>query len=130
MNKEIDNRDLRFVIHEHIDSSPHFDLRLEMDNSLHCWVVPKGIPEEIGIKRLAIAVNNRSVNFIDFEGKLGGDEEGELKIWDTGYYTPESMGEKKLVFYLKGKKLHGKYVLLKTEGYQPDSWLIFKAKSE
>lgn len=122
----------RFVVHEHYATTHHFDFRLEMDGVLRSWVVPKGVPEEIGIKRLAILVEDHLLDYIDFEGEIedGNYGAGKVNIWDKGLYTLDSKQDEKLVFHLSGEKLTGKYVLLKTKGYQPNSWLIFKAKSE
>ena len=119
-----------FVIHKHFASHLHWDLRLEMNGVLKSWAVPKEPPAKKGIKRLAIQVEDHSLNYADFEGKIpeGNYGAGKVEIWDNGTYELISKDEKKIEFDLHGKKLKGKYVLVKTNfGKQKGkSWLFFK----
>src|SRR3990172_6045233 len=106
----------RFVIHKHKATHLHFDFRLEMDGVLKSWAVPKGVPEETGIKRLAIAVEDHQLDYIDFEGIIpeGQYGAGTVEIWDNGEYELESREKNKLVFILHGKKAcHGVYSVYK-----------------
>ena len=118
---------LRFVIQKHKATHLHFDFRLEMEGILKSWAVPKGVPEEAGIKRLAVAVEDHQLDYIDFEciipeGQYGA---GTVEIWDNGNYELESMGKRKIVFRLKGRKLKGRYAMIHTS---EKNWLIFKLK--
>jgi len=117
-----------FVIHEHHASHLHWDLRLEFDGVLKSWAVPKEPPAEDGIKRLAIQVEDHPLSYVDFEGTLpaGSYGAGLVKIWDSGGFSLLERDSKKIVFDLKGKKLHGAYCLLHTAG---KNWLFFKKKS-
>jgi len=117
----------RFVVHEHWASHHHFDFRLEMDNVLKSWAVPKGIPEEFGIRHLAIAVDDHPVDYINFEGEiLEGYGKGIVKIFDKGEYELIKKTEHSIMFELKGEKLKGKYKLLKYK--EPNQYLLFKIK--
>ena len=117
----------RFVIHKHKATHLHFDFRLEMEGVLKSWAVPKGVTEEVGTKRLAVAVEDHPLDYIDFEGIIpeGQYGAGTVEIWDNGEYELESMEREKVVFRLEGRKLKGRYVLIHTNG---KNWLIFKLK--
>lgn len=126
----------RFVVQEHNASHLHWDFRLEMAESLDSdvivlksWAVPKGIPEEVGEKRLAVEVEDHPVDYIDFEGEIpeGSYGAGTVKIWDSGKYEIIKRDEKVIEFTLDGKKAKGRYTLVKTRGYSgKNSWLIIK----
>jgi bifunctional non-homologous end joining protein LigD len=117
----------RFVVQEHHASHLHWDFRLEKDGVLKSWAVPKGVPEEESIKRLAIQVEDHELDYIDFEGTIpeGLYGAGEVKIWDKGTYKLESESPKRIVFELKGKRLKGKYSLVYLKEKQ---WLLIKMK--
>ena len=121
---------LKFVIHEHHASHLHWDLRLELDNILKSWAIPKELPLEKDIKRLAIAVEDHSLSYINFEGDIpeGHYGAGEVKIWDKGTFKLIERTPKKIQVEFKGKKLSGKYVLIKTDyGINPEkNWLFMK----
>lgn len=116
-----------FVIHKHKATHLHFDFRLEMEGVLKSWAVPKGVPEEAGIQRLAVAVEDHPLDYIGFEGIIpeGQYGAGTVEIWDDGNYELESMEKNKLVFILHGKKLKGRYAMIHTKD---KNWLVFKAK--
>ena len=120
---------MRFVIHEHHAARLHWDLRLELDGVLKSWAVPKEPPAVVGIKRLAIAVEDHPLGYIDFEGIIEeGYGKGAVKIWDEGTFTVDSRKQHKIVFFLYGKKLKGKFTLLRFAKAGENQWLLFKAR--
>lgn len=116
----------RFVVQEHHASHLHWDFRLEMDDVLKSWAVPKGVPEEPGVKRLAVEVEDHPVSYIGYEGTIpeGQYGAGEVKIWDHGTYTLTERGPNKIIFKLNGERLSGPYVLTRMKGGK--EWLIWK----
>jgi DNA ligase D-like protein (predicted 3'-phosphoesterase) len=115
----------RFVVQEHHARRLHWDFRLELDGVLKSWAVPKGIPEEPGVKRLAVPVDDHALDYIDFEGEIpeGQYGAGQVRIWDSGTYTLTERGSGKLHFTLSGSRLSGDYILTEMKDGQ---WLIFK----
>ena len=103
-----------FVIQKHQARNLHWDFRLEMDGVLKSWAVPKDPPTQIGLKRLAVQVEDHELDYADFKGDIPEGEygAGKVEIWDKGTYELLSKKEKKLVFMLDGDKLKGKYTLV------------------
>jgi bifunctional non-homologous end joining protein LigD len=118
----------RFVVQEHWASHHHFDFRLETAGVLKSWAVPKGVPEKTGLRRLAVQTEDHPVAYIDFAGKIpeGLYGAGTVKIFDKGKYKLIKKNKNRIIFELKGKKLKGKYTLIKFK--RPNQWLLFRIK--
>ena len=122
-----------YVIHEHSSRRLHWDLRLEKDGVLKSWAVPKEPPSEEGVKRLAVAVEDHPLGYGTFEGEIpaGNYGAGTVRIWDRGRYEPVELSEGKWVFRLLGRRLNGKYCLVRLRprpGEKTENWLFFKTK--
>ena len=56
------------MVQRHQARTLHYDFRLEKDGVFKSWAVPKGLPEEPGVQRLAIATEDHELAFGDFQG--------------------------------------------------------------
>lgn len=119
-----------FVIQEHDANHLHWDLRLEMGGVLKSWALPKEPPQDEGIKRLAIQVEDHPIDYASFEGIIpeGNYGAGTVKIWDKGEFILEDQDENRMVLELRGQKMKGKFVLVKTKYRGKSQWLFFKRK--
>jgi len=119
----------RFVVQEHHATRLHWDFRLELDGALKSWAVPKGPPEASGIRRLAVEVEDHPVDYITFEGTIPKGEYGggTVKIWDKGSFKLKRRTDNIYEFWLKGKKLNGRYALVRMKD---KNWLMIKGKDE
>jgi DNA ligase D-like protein (predicted 3'-phosphoesterase) len=122
--------DLRFVLHEHFAKHHHFDLRLEHDGVLKSWAVPKGLPEQSGERRLAIAVDDHPMDYISFEGTIPEGEygAGDVKIRDTGTYVPLVWDPDRREVVLHGGDFTGKYTIIRFRKGGENAWLILKSR--
>ena len=123
-----------FVVHKHAARQLHFDLRLEMDGVLKSWAVPKGPSYDMNDKRLAVKVEDHPIEYGDFEGIIpaGNYGAGGVIVWDRGEWVPledwrEGLEKGKLLFELRGHKLHGKWTLVKIKRSEKD-WLLIKER--
>lgn len=116
-----------FVVQKHSASHLHWDFRLEMDNVLKSWAVPKEPPKESGIKRLAIQVEDHPLEYAKFSGTIpeGSYGAGKVEIWDSGKFEIIDKKPNKIIFTLHGKKMKGEYVILQF-GKEKKNWLLFK----
>jgi bifunctional non-homologous end joining protein LigD len=138
---------LLFVVQKHHASHLHYDFRLELKGALKSWAVPKGPSMNPNDKRLAMLVEDHPFDYKDFEGVIpkGNYGAGTVIIWDQGTYEPaepaktKAENEKLLIkaFYsgqlkikLKGKKLKGEFVLVRSQGREENAWLLIKKKDE
>ena len=114
----------RFVVHEHHASRLHYDFRLEFEGVLKSWAVPKGPSMNPADKRLAVEVEDHSLEYIDFEGIIpeGNYGAGTVVIWDEGDYELVETTEKKISIILYGRRLRGGFSLnqLRPKGKGPE----------
>jgi DNA ligase D-like protein (predicted 3'-phosphoesterase) len=123
-----------FVVQEHWATAHHFDLRLEVDGVMRSWAVPKEPSMDPAEKRLAIEVEDHSVDYNDFEGEIDG---GKVVIWDRGTYEqggrvpwPEALERGHAVFVLHGEKLRGGFALQRTRPGAKPQWLLIKRRDD
>ena len=131
---------LRFVVQHHIARRDHFDFRLEWDGALLSWAVPKGPSYDTRDKRLAVQVEDHPLEYRNFEGIIPKGEYGggAVMLWDEGYWEPqadvdEGLSEGSLKFVLKGKRLKGKWALIRMKakaGEAAKNWLLLKEKDD
>jgi DNA ligase D-like protein (predicted 3'-phosphoesterase) len=123
--------ELRFVLHDHAAKHHHFDFRLERDGVLKSWAVPKGLPENAGERRLAIAVEDHALDYISFTGIIPEGEygAGTVAISDEGTYEALAWDNDRIEVILHGSRFKGKYVLVRFKKAGEKEWLVMKAKT-
>jgi len=130
-----------FCVQKHLASHLHYDLRLEHNGVLLSWAVPKGPSLDPSTKRLAMAVEDHPIEYGTFEGVIpSGYGAGIVMLWDVGPWVPEvddvdaALKKGDLKFTLKGYKLKGSWVLVRTKGKwaggSDRSWLLIKHRDE
>jgi len=131
-------KQLIFVVQKHAARRLHWDFRLEWQGTLRSWAVPKGPSLDPADKRLAVEVEDHPISYAKFagdipKGQYGG---GHVDIWDSGTWEPvgdfrKQLAKGHLEFLLHGKKLNGKWHLVRTrmQGKQPQ-WLLMKSSDE
>jgi bifunctional non-homologous end joining protein LigD len=132
---------LIYVVQKHRATNLHYDFRLEWHGTLLSWAVPKGPSLDPSVKRLAMQVEDHPTDYANFErvipqGEYGG---GTVMVWDKGTWEPEvedveaALQKGDLKFTLRGKKLKGSWVLVRTRGYgrsSDKSWLLIKHRDQ
>ena len=132
---------LAYVIQKHRATQLHYDFRLEFGGVLLSWAVPKGPSPDPSVKWLAMQVEDHPLEYANFEGVIPGGEYGggTVMVWDTGEWEPEvedvaaALQKGDLKFTLRGKKLHGSWVLVRTRGFgskADKSWLLIKHRDK
>jgi len=125
---------LVYAIQEHHASRLHYDLRLEDAGVLKSWAVPQVPPAEPGIKRLAVETEDHPLGYEEFQGTIPAGEygAGTVKIWDRGTYRPVEKAATKWVIEIAGRRLRGRYALVRIKAREGGSktWLFFKLKAE
>ncbi len=141
----------RYVVQKHRATRLHYDFRLEMDEVLKSWAVPKGPSLDPADKRLAMQVEDHPVSYFDFEGTIpeGNYGAGTVMVWDVGTWEPLSsqavngkylpgtdaeasamLSKGDFKIRLHGKRLKGDFALIHIKGRRPGSkgteWLLIK----
>ena len=130
-----------YLIQKHAARRLHFDFRLEHDGALLSWAVPKGPSFDTADKRLAVRTEDHPIEYGKFEGTIPEGEygAGTVMLWDTGTWEPEGdpdegLAKGKLAFRLFGKRLIGKWALVRLRASKRDkgkeNWLLIKERDD
>lgn len=132
---------LPFVIQKHAATRLHYDFRLGWHGVLKSWAVAKGPSYYTGDKRLAVQVEDHPMEYGGFEGAIpkGQYGGGTVMVWDQGAWEPQGDAEEgfktgRLKFVLHGRKLKGKWTLVRMGGHAAreakPNWLLIKEHDE
>lgn len=135
-----------FVIQKHSATNLHYDFRLEINDTLKSWSVPKGPSTDPAVKRMAIPTEDHPLAYADFEGTIPKGEYGggTVMIWDKGTIESnkkddagnlisleDSFKKGSIEVTLQGEKLHGGYNLIEMKGGKmKGNWLLMKQDDE
>jgi DNA ligase D-like protein (predicted 3'-phosphoesterase) len=108
-----------FVLHEHRRPRHHFDLRLEEGGVLRSWAVPRGLPQEPGDNRLAVAVPDHDLDHRFYQ-------DADKSIADSGWWEEHDRTERRLLFTLHGGGAARRYALIRTSR----DWLLHLTKDQ
>ena len=130
----------RYLIQKHDASRLHYDLRLELGGVLLSWAVTRGPSYDPRDKRLAVRTEDHPLDYGGFEGTIpkGQYGGGTVMLWDTGSWEPlgdpnQGLAKGKLAFWLHGKRLHGRWALVRMrprEREKNENWLLIKERDE
>jgi bifunctional non-homologous end joining protein LigD len=133
---------LHYLIQKHQATHLHYDFRLEWNGVLLSWAVPKAPSLDPSVKRLAMRTEDHPLEYGDFEGVIPAGEYGggTVMLWDKGTWIPEvsdvnsALKGGELKFTLRGRKLKGSWVLVRTRGYggnrSRSAWLLIKHRDQ
>jgi bifunctional non-homologous end joining protein LigD len=124
--------DPRFVVQKHRARTLHYDFRLERDGVFKSWAVPKGVPETLGPRHLAVQVPDHALEYGSFAGTIPKGEygAGTVEIWDEGTYELLEWADDSIGFVLHGNRFEGTYSLIRFARKGPRDWLIFRRRDE
>jgi len=114
----------RFTIQQHHARRLHHDVRFEQDGVLVSFAVPKRLPEEPGVRHLAVNTEDHPLDYLTFSGAIPAGEYGggEVRLFDLGTYEPLEVADGKLTVRLHGSRYQGaEYLLFRT---RDRDWLV------
>ena len=107
------------------------------------WAIPKGPSTDPDVKHLAVMTEDHPLDYAKFEGVIpeGNYGAGTVMVWDIGTYNnakeeygisiQQALKDGKIEVVLHGKKMHGKYALIRTKLHDDKkNWLFFKMKED
>jgi DNA ligase D-like protein (predicted 3'-phosphoesterase) len=117
----------RFVVQLHDATALHYDLRIQVGNGLRSWAVPRGPSLDPAARRLAVPVEDHTLDAGEFEGVHPGHRRGTgaVIIWDEGPADIVRDEPGHLSVTLQGHKLTGGFALTRTGERR---WILVKTR--
>lgn len=128
-----------FVVHQHDATHMHWDLRLEIGGVLASFAIPKGPTLHPDARHFAAHTEDHPIEYLDFEAVIpdGNYGAGPMICWDFGAVryldacAEDGLRDGKLHFSLEGRKLLGRFGLVRTKakgkkGELGSEWLLLK----
>jgi len=124
-----------YVIQKHHARRMHYDLRLQIGDTLKSWAVPEGPCLDPKVRRFAKLVEDHPLEYATFEGRIpaGNYGAGTVIVWDRGTWVtladdPEkALAGGELKFRLAGEKLSGGWTLVRLSD-DPTNFLLIKER--
>lgn len=126
----------RFVVQRHRARRLHYDVRLEIGGVLVSWAVPRGPTLDPDVRRLAVHVEDHSLDHFDFEGTIpaGQPGGGDVIVWDWGTWRLGRGDDARaaveggdLHVDLEGERLRGRFAFVRSgrgRGRGDRDWLL------
>ena len=127
-----------FVVQQHAATRMHWDLRLEIEDVLVSFAIPRGPSLDPQEKRLAVQTEDHPMGYADFEGVIpaGNYGAGAMIVWDRGIYhimdgrsPAEGLANGKLDLLFQGHKLRSRFALVRIKGEDGKNWLLISKGS-
>jgi bifunctional non-homologous end joining protein LigD len=117
----------RFVVQLHDATALHYDLRIQIGDVLRSWAVPRGPSLDPAARRLAVPVEDHTLDAGEFEGVHSGQRRGTgaVIIWDEGPADIVRDEPGHLSVTLHGHKLDGGFGLTRTGERR---WILVKTR--
>jgi bifunctional non-homologous end joining protein LigD len=123
-----------FVIQKHHARHMHYDLRLQIRDTLKSWAVPEGPCLDPKVRRFAKLVEDHPLDYASFEGRIPGGNygAGTVIVWDRGTWVTladaaQAFAAGEIKFRLAGEKLSGGWMLKRLPD-DPTNWLLIKER--
>jgi len=127
----------QYCVQRHHARQLHYDLRLQVGDTLKSWAVPKGPTLDPAEKRLAMMVEDHPLEYGGFEGVIpkGNYGAGSVMLWDRGTYellgdagAEEQLARGDFKFRLHGEKVRGEFAIVRMKRGKGNEWLLLKKK--
>jgi bifunctional non-homologous end joining protein LigD len=116
-----------FCIQQHHARRLHHDVRFERDGVLVSFAVPKRLPEQPGVRHLAVNTEDHPMEYLTFSGRIPEGEygAGEVRLFDLGTYEPLEVEDGKWTVRLHGSRYRGtEYHFVRTKR----DWICFLSR--
>jgi bifunctional non-homologous end joining protein LigD len=111
-----------FVIQEHHARQLHWDVRLERGGVLVSFAVPKGLPPEPNVIRMAVHTEDHPLEYATFSGEIPKGEYGggSMTIWDRGTYETLKWKDDEVDVVLHGERVEGRFTFFQ----RGEGWMV------